>query len=321
MFRILLFLTVAVVVTIPAFDRVAEAAADSDVSIRVRPGGDIQAAIDALPAKGGTVRIAPGAYRGQVRIGKPDVQLIGEGERPQEVRIVASESAATQGSIYASATVHVAGEGFRARNLSFVNDWESRNRGSSQAAALAVSGDRALFEQVVVSGGQDSLYLARPPGRMTRQVFRNCRVEGHVDFIFGNAKAYFDRCTIHGLRHDKVMYTAQSRNHATDESGFVFHRCTFTADQPREIYLGRPWRPYARVILIDSQIVAPLSPGGWREWKPGLTNDAKTAMFAEYGTVHAAGPPQRSKIRQLTTAQAQAWTLDAFLGGDTGWAR
>lgn len=290
--------------------------------VHVQAGDAIQDAIDALPDRGGEIRIAPGVYRGRLRIGKAGVRLIGEGQGPGDVRIVADASAATAGSLYASATVHVAGDDFRADNISFVNDWEARNRGSSQAIALAVSGDRALFDRVVVSGGQDSLYLARPiGGATTRQVFRDCRIEGHVDFIFGNAKTYFDRCVIHGIAHEKIIYTAPSANHGKDEGGFVFHDCTFTADRASEVWLGRPWRPYARVILIDSRVMAPLSPGGWREWKPGLTHDAKTVDFAEHGTTYAAGPPQRSKLRQLGADDARKWTLDAFMGADSDWTR
>ena len=283
----------------------------------------VQAAVDALPAAGGTIRIAPGTYRGKVDIRRPHVRLIGTGTDAAGVVIVAGESAATSGSIYASSTVHVSGDDFRARNLSFVNDWESDPaHGSSQAVALAVSGDRAVFDNVRVLGGQDTLYLAAAPGRTTRQLFRNCRIEGHVDFIFGNGRTFFDRCAIHGVDHNTVMYTAPSRNAPGERGGFVFNRCRFTAGRaPAGVYFGRPWRPYATMVLIDSRVETVMAPGGWREWKPGLTNDARTVTFAEYRTDYAPGAPPRSNMRTLSAEEAARYTLDAFFEGDTGWTR
>ncbi|WP_347304568.1 pectinesterase family protein (plasmid) [Croceibacterium sp. TMG7-5b_MA50] len=282
---------------------------------------NLQAAIDALPAAGGTVRIAPGIYRERLRIGRDGVRLVGTGARPQDVVIVGGESAATTGSIYASTTVHVAGDDFRASNLTFANDWEANPaHGSSQAAALAISGDRAVLTGVRVLGGQDTLYLTGPPGRLTRQMFRDCYIEGHVDFVFGNAATWFDNCQIHGIDHHTVMYTAHSRNAPGEKGGFVFHRSRFTAGTaPGGIYLGRPWRPYARVVLIDSQVDAPFAPGGWREWKPGMTDNSASATYAEYRTTYTRGAPERSRIRQLTAEEAAQWTLPALFNGDIQW--
>lgn len=283
----------------------------------------LQAAVDALPADGGTIRIAPGVYRGPLHIGKRGVRLIGTGARPEDVVIVNTRSSATAGSIYASATTHVAGDDFYARNLTFANDWEADpKRGSTQAVALSVSGDRALFERIRVIGGQDTLYLAGPPGGHSRQMFRDCYIEGHVDFIFGNGAAYFDRCRIHGVAHHTVMYTAQARNTKDDGGGFVFHQSVFSAGAaPGGVYLGRPWRPYATMVLIDSRVETPIAATGWREWKPGMTQDGNSVTYAEYRTLYTHGAPARSRIRQLTADEAQAWSIDAFFKGDTQWTR
>lgn len=308
-----------------AFVAIGSAAA-RDVTVSPAGKGDfhaIQAAVDALPPEGGTIRIAPGTYRGRVRIGKPHVRLIGQGARPEDVVIVAGESAATQGSIYASTTTYVAGNDFRAANLTFANDWDrDPAHGASQAVALAVSGDRALFERVRVLGGQDTLYLVHGPGTMSRQMFRDCYVEGHVDFIFGNAQSYFENCRIHGVDHGTVMYTAQSRNTRDEAGGFVFSHCTFTAGRAKSgVYFGRPWRPYATMVLLDSQVETAMAPTGWREWKPGLTHDGRTVTYAEHGTRYLQGPPANSRMRALSDEEARQWTLEAFFKGDTAWTR
>jgi pectinesterase len=292
-------------------------------SLALATTSSIQSAIDRLPARGGTVSLPAGVYRGRLHVTKPGVRLVGEGATPADVVLVAGESAATAGSIYASATVHVSGNDFSASNLTIANDWEADPaHGSSQAVALAVSGDRAVFGRVRILGGQDTLYLAHRPGAMTRQLFRDCYVEGHVDFIFGNAAAYFDRCRIHGVDHHTVMYTAHSRNAPDEGGGFVFHDCLFTAGRaPGGVYLGRPWRPYATVVLIDSRFETPLAPTGWREWKPGLTRDGGTVTYAGYRTTYAQGVPTQSRIRSLDQAEAAKWTLDNFFKGDVKWTR
>ena len=80
-----------------------------------------------------------------------------------------------------------------------------------------------------------------------------------------------------------------------------------------------PWRPYARVVLIDSRIEPRLASGGWREWKSGLTHDGKTVTYAEYGTRYGHGAPPDSRITQLTAQQAAQWLLANFFPGQTEW--
>ena len=52
--------------------------------------------------------------------------------------------------------------------------------------------DRAIFDNVRILGYQDTLLV----DGMARQYFRNSFITGDTDFIFGNATAVFDRCTI-----------------------------------------------------------------------------------------------------------------------------
>ncbi|HEU4780576.1 MAG TPA: hypothetical protein VFS58_11905, partial [Steroidobacteraceae bacterium] len=57
-------------------------------TLEVGPGpradfATVQAAVDALPATGGTLKIAPGVYREKLTIAKPAIKLLGTGKRPQ----------------------------------------------------------------------------------------------------------------------------------------------------------------------------------------------------------------------------------------------
>jgi pectin methylesterase-like acyl-CoA thioesterase/pectate lyase len=275
----------------------------------------LRAAVDALPATGGEILLAPGEYREKVTIDKPGVTLRGTGARAQDVVLVWGDSALTAGGTVKSASLTVTGDDFRATNLTIQNDYELRVVQHSQAVALAVTGDRALFERVRLLGAQDTLYAATKkcaaePCATSRQIFRDCYIEGHVDFIFGDSKAYFDRCHIHAIAHPEIMITAHARTAPDQDRAYVFDRCRITGDPGAEsIYFGRPWRDYARVIFLDTQLDAAIHPEGWREWTPGKTDRLKLAYYAEHGSK---GTNSRQETREthairLTAAEAHQW--------------
>jgi polygalacturonase len=39
-----------------------------------------------------------------------------------------------------------------------------------------------------------------------------------------------------------------------------------------KVYLGRPWRPYATVVYLNTEMGSHIDPAGWREWHPGETH-------------------------------------------------
>jgi pectinesterase len=297
-------------------------------AVKLRVGGahadhaTVQAAVDALPAAGGTVEIAPGEYREKLVIAKPGVRLVGKGKAASDVMLVWGDASITAGGTIKSASVTVSGDGFSARDLTIQNDFHLKDTRASQAVALAITADRAVLRNVRLLGAQDTLYAASKKGRPSRQYFRDCYIEGHVDFIFGDAKAFFDRCTLHGIAHDGVLFTAQSKNSPDQDSGYVFDRCRITADPAaRDIYFGRAWRPYATVVFLRTRIDAPLEPAGWREWTPGKTDTFSTAYYAEYAS---SGPGANPAAREphshaLTKAEAKRWSRRVFLAGSDGW--
>jgi pectinesterase len=302
-------------------------AADGSAAYRT-----LGAAIEALPQDGGEIRLKPGEYREKLTVTKPNVRLIGLGKGPEDVVLVWGDSSAMAGGTGKSASITVTADGFVAHNLTIQNDYSKKSSVPSQAVALFVTGDRAVFDTVRFLGAQDTLYAAskcRPNGSSachdSRQYFRNCYVEGHVDFIFGDARAFFDRCHIHTLANPGgVMITAHSRLVPEQKSGYVFDHATITAepgDYP--IWLGRAWRAYATVIFLDADIRAPLQPQGWREWAPGESDTFKTATYAERGS-HGPGagkPEDRASVtRQLSEEEAKAWSKEALLSSPDGWA-
>ncbi|WP_157084627.1 pectinesterase family protein [Sphingomonas pituitosa] len=305
------------------------AAARNAVRVSLRAPGafpSIQQAIDALPATGGVVRVDAGIWREKVRIEKPHVTLAGVGRDPAAVVLVHGDSSRTAGGTVKSATLTVTGDDFHAGNLTIRNDWGSDPANPpSQAVALALTGDRAVLDRVRLLGHQDTLYANKGPGnRMARHYFSRCYVEGHVDFIFGNANAYFRDCRLHGVAHAGVMYTAQSRNAPDEDSAYVFDRCRLTADPAAsDISLGRAWRPYARVLFLRTRMDAAIIPEGWREWTPGKTDTFRTAYYAEFRSTGPGGDPRRRvpSSHQLSAAEAKQWRYQRLFGDTAPWVK
>ena len=314
----------AAAVKIPEDDHVLYVAADGT--------GDyysIQRAIDVAPDSGAVISIAPGTYREVLTIDKPHIHLRSPYEDASKTVIVFDKSAGTSGGTTHSATVNVLGDDFIAENLTFQNDFNAHHPQvpvGSQALAMNVTGDRAVFRNMRFLGNQDTLYAAnkRCEGGAacpsSRQYFTNCFIEGNVDFIFGDSKAVFDHCEIRSNAHNGGYITAQSRISAEQDSGYVFNHCKLTADpQVDHVWLGRPWRPFAKVVFLNTEMGAHIEPAGWREWHPGETKSIETAYYAEYNsTGPGAHPGERDPhTKMLTPAQAASYETRKFFNGWT----
>lgn len=184
-----------------------------------------------------------------------------------------------------SAVAWVRNRGFHARNLTFENAY-NKSRGDtanpSQAVAIMVDdADRAHFERVRFVGFQDTLYLRATSAERPARVFLDeVYVEGDMDFIFGEATAYFRRSEIRSLGDRREHYVLAPSTHATSPHGFVFERCRFTHDgSPNALAgrfkLARQWHRAAqavgKVVLIETTLGAHLDKRApWADWRfPG----------------------------------------------------
>jgi pectin methylesterase-like acyl-CoA thioesterase len=292
----------------------------------------VQQAIDALPAEGGTIHVRPGVYREVVKITKSHVRLVGDPRAPSRATIVFDNSHGKVGSTLESATVSVVGDDFFAEGITFVNDFSvgrPLTPEGSQAVALLVRGDRAVLRHVRLLGAQDTLFTGSKscdsehgPCVPARQYFSDCYIEGNVDFIFGDGETFFKNCEIHAIPHSTVFLTAQSKHYPQEESGYVFDRCTVTADSGAEdIYLGRPWRPYSTVVFMNANLRAKTDPAGWREWHPEETHSLDTSFYAEFRSkgVGAGIKGRDPHSRQLTKSEARSFSAREFLSGPDHW--
>jgi pectinesterase len=309
----------------PKAKRVLVVAADGSGEFK-----KVQDAVDAAPDGDVRIDIKPGEYRQVLSIVANHVELRGLGKEPQDVVLVYDNTHASAGGTGKSASVTVSGDDFIAENLTIANDFEkhhARSEEGSQAVALHVTGDRDVFRHVRLLGYQDTLYADSKschaadqagPCRAARQYFSDCYIEGHVDFIFGDAKAAFERCEIHAMAHSMVTITAQSRLRPEEDSGYLFRNCTVTAeDGADDILLGRPWRDYSTVVFVDTNFKAPLEPKGWLEWGGRL----KTSDYAEFGSTGNTGDVRQrvAPSRQLSATEAAGDTVERWLAGADGW--
>lgn len=291
----------------------------------------VQEAVNALSEDGGTIRVRPGTYREVVTINNSHIRLEGTDSDPSKAVIVFNKSHGTAGGTLVSASVSVNGDDFYAQNITFANDFSLGRplAEGSQAVALLVRGDRAVFRHVRLIGFQDTLYAGskscvseQGPCVPSRQYFSDCYVEGNVDFIFGDSKAFFHGCEIHALANSVVFLTAQSKHYPDEPSGYVFDDCKITAAPgATDVYLGRPWRPYSTVVFMNTDMDAHINPAGWREWTPGETRKLDTSFYAEYRS-HGSGANMGQRdphSKQLSKKGARAYAAKAFLAGSDHW--
>jgi PelA/Pel-15E family pectate lyase len=271
----------------------------------------VQEAIEKVPANNRhrvVIRIKPGAYVEQVRVSadKPFISFVGESA--ERTKITFNLSNKTTGSTSASYSVYIGGHDFHAENITFENSFGT----ASQAVAVLVEADRAVFKNCRFVGWQDTLYA-----KNGRQYYKDSYIEGHVDYIFGQAAAVFENCRIHSKGDGYI--TAPMRFAPDEPSGFVFINSTLTSENTTKgIYLGRPWRDYGRTVFINTKMDAAIRPEGWHHWEP---HREKTAYFAEYGSTGIGSRPEArvAWAHKLSDADVKEFSVEYFLGGRDGW--
>ncbi|MEA9606099.1 putative acyl-CoA thioester hydrolase [Xanthomonas campestris pv. plantaginis] len=159
-------------------------------------------------------------------------------------------SAATVGNSN-SATVTVRASGFQARHLRFHNNYvEGTYADNNQSAvALAVRGDQASFEDVLVTGNQDTLLIsATNAANVIRAYFKSSTIEDDVDFIFGSGIGVFDNAIIRSagarLGSSRGGYIFVPSTRPGSGYGFLAINSRFVAGSgspDNQTYLGRAW--------------------------------------------------------------------------------
>lgn len=280
----------------------------------------VQQAIDAVPDFSHDttiIFIKNGIYKEKIIMpaSKRMVKLVGENE---DSVILTYDNYASKRNIFGvnmgtsgSASFYLFASGFTAENITFQNSAGP----VGQAVAIWIAGDQVKFIHCRFLGFQDTVYTYGGGNECPdqgREYFLNCYIEGTTDFIFGSATSIFDHCIIFCKKGGHYITAASTPNGV--EYGYVFLHCQITGDAPKNtFYLGRPWRPYAKVVYIQCHLGKMIKPEGWSNWHD--TENNLTAYYAEYkNTGPGAVTNQRvSWSHQLTDEDVKAYSIERIL--------
>lgn len=277
-------------------------ASDYDFIVAKDGSGDfltVQEAINAAPdyckQAGVSIFIKEGVYKEKVTVpaNKQKLHLIGEDAL--RTIITHDDYALKLGSTghpmgtSATSTIFVYAEDFLAEDLTFENS-AGEGKDIGQACAITVDADRAAFIRCRFVGNQDTVYTF---GKWQKQYFKDCWIEGTTDFIFGASTAFFDGCTI--LSKKDSYITAASTPEGA-RFGYVFRSCRFIhGPEATKVYLGRPWRNFAKTVLVDCWLDDHILKEGWHNWSKPYAE--KTTFYAESGSSGPGAASRKDRVR------------------------
>ncbi len=298
---------------------------------------------EALPPV--VIHIAPGLYRERLVLERPHVTL--EGSGAEDTVLVYGDYAqqiledGSKRGTFRTATLRIHTHDVTLRHMTVQND-AGCGRLVGQAIALYADGDRLRLDHCRLLGSQDTLFTAplplkeaQPggfigpgqnlPRTMGRQYYEHCRIQGDVDFIFGGGICYFEDCDIFASKPSLLPpespdgrriygYLTAASTPQEQKYGYVFHRCRLRSDCPEgSVYLGRPWREYARTVYLECYMDAHIHPAGWEDW-------GKEHGHFYYGEYACYGPGSDAGLRadfsrQLTAQEAAEYSVEQVLEG------
>jgi pectinesterase len=279
---------------------------------------DIQSAVKAAPSqtRGASrwiIDVAPGVYAERVRVPREAGPLLLRGAGAERTKVVLErnandlDAAGKPIGTFESSVFRVEADSFEAQGLTI----ENASKKVGQAVAVRIDGDRIVFRQCALLGRQDTLLVNKG-----RHYFDRCVVAGTVDFIFGAATAYFDRCDI---RIVGKGYVAAPATPLEQPFGLVFVDCDvgLQAEQGLQAYLARPWREHGAALYLRCRLGACIRKEGWDNWRN--PEREKTARFQEAeSTGPGADPAARVKWAKPLHA-AGGISPAKVLGGTDAW--
>ncbi|KAJ1438002.1 Pectinesterase, catalytic [Sesbania bispinosa] len=279
----------------------------------------IQEAIDSLPFINlvrVVIKVHAGVYTEKVEIPPFKSFITIQGAGADKTIVQWGDTAQTLGpkgqplGTYGSATFAVNSPYFIAKNITFKNTAPVPRPGAvgKQAVALRISADTAIFLGCKFFGAQDTLY-----DHVGRHYYKDCYIEGSVDFIFGNGLSLFEGCHVHAIAQNTGALTAQGRNSLLEDTGFSFVHCKVTGSGA--LYLGRAWGPFSRVVFAYTYMDNIIIPKGWYNW-----GDPNREMTVFYGQYKCTGPGASfagrvSWSRELTDEEAKPFISLSYIDG------
>jgi len=276
----------------------------------------VQEAINAVPdlsANTTEIYIKPGVYKERIVVARSKINITIIGEDANKTILTWNDYATKKDSMgrdlgtSRTASFYVYGAGFSAKNITF----ENSSGPVGQALAVYAGADKAKFVNCRFLGFQDTILTN---GIGCRQYFYNCYIEGTTDFIFGPATALFEKCKIFCKKGGQYITAASTPD--TVKYGYVFMKCDISGSAPDNTFaLGRPWRPFAKVVLLECNLSSVIRDTGWNNWQK--VDNEKTAYYAEYKNKGTGYQPEKRVAwsHQLNKKEAKLYTKKLILRG------
>ncbi|KAF3443499.1 hypothetical protein FNV43_RR13182 [Rhamnella rubrinervis] len=282
----------------------------------------VQAAVDAVfnsSQKRTIIWINSGIYYEKVMVPKTKPNITFQGQGYTSTAIVWNDTANSSHGTFYCGSVQVFSDNFIAKNISFMNVAPIPSPGDigAQAVAIRIGGDQAAFWGCGFFGAQDTLHDDRG-----RHYFKECFIQGSIDFIFGNARSLYEGCWLvsmanpvaPGTKSINGAVTAHGRASKEENTGFAFVNCTIGGTG--RVWLGRAWRPFSRVVFALTTMSDIIAPEGWNDF-----NDPARDQTAFYGEYNCTGAGANMSMRvpyalRLNDTQAASFLNVSFIDGD-----
>ena len=300
------------------------------------PRDDIAHILDNL-AEPTTIYLAKGTYRAKIWIKADGVKIIGAGRETTKITYDdAAKKPHADGREYntfRTYTLCVTGSDCVLENLTVENS-NAHPEKVGQCVALSVNANNFVAKNVDLKSTQDTLFTSPFPDDLVVrysgltddpayydgfipkeqlclegsavQIYKNCRIYGSVDFIFGCAEAYFDNCRLISVADARNSgYVAAPAHSLKQDRGYTFLNCSFESDGAPEgaIYLARPWRDFGKCDFIDCSLGSHISPLLFNKWND--TYRDKTCRFSYCGLTSDAPLEPVAWSKELNARQRQ----------------
>lgn len=270
----------------------------------------VSAAIQSAPTNSTTpyyILVKSGVYneKDTVPTNRPNIVMVGENVLTTVIYFNDNANTLYNGSAVGtsgSSAFFVNGANFTAFNITFQNN---SGVAAGQAVAVNISGDKAAFRNCRFLGFQDVLYCKNSG---VASYFKNCYIEGTVDFIFGASTSWFDSCYIFcKSRASGGVIAAPNTAAGTSFGspwGFVFCNCKINGASGMSslYYLGRPWQNKPQAVYLDCNMSDVIIPLGWS----GSSAGSATTSDVSFGEYNSSGAGANAGSRAAFSSQLNA---------------
>ncbi|CAL5419497.1 unnamed protein product [Camellia sinensis] len=285
----------------------------------------VQSAVDAVVGgvptlnKRTMIWINSGIYFEKVIVPRTKPNITFQGQGYLSTAIVWNDTANSSHGTFYSGSVQIFAANFIAKNISFMNVAPIPSPGAvgAQAVAIRIAGDQAAFWGCGFFGAQDTLHDDRG-----RHYFKDCYIQGSIDFIFGNARSLYESCQLSSIANPVALgakvingvVTAHGRASKDENSGFSFVNCSVGGTG--RIWLGRAWRPFSTVVFAYTQMTDIIAPEGWNDF-----NDPTRDQTVFYGEYMCGGAGANMTLRvpyaqRLNDTQVSPFLNASFIDAD-----